>query len=72
MALIVADSWQNLGLGGMLVDHIIEISRDRKLETIYTRMFPDNHNAIRLAKTKGFAIEPSQDGTVRGIRDLRS
>jgi GNAT superfamily N-acetyltransferase len=31
---IVADPWQNLGLGSKLMDYAIEICKDMKLETV--------------------------------------
>ena len=61
IAFIVADPWQGLGLGTKMVDHMIEICKDKKLETIYSFMLPDNHRAIRLLRKMGFTIEKSQD-----------
>jgi acetyltransferase len=63
IAFIVADPWQGLGLGTKMVDHMIEICKDKKLETVYALMLPDNHRAIRLLKKMGFTIERSQDVT---------
>jgi len=63
IAFIVADPWQGLGLGTKMVDHMIEICKDKKLETVYSFMLPDNHRAIRLVRKMGFTIEHSQDVT---------
>ncbi len=61
IAFIVADPWQGLGLGTKMVDHMIEICKDKKLEIVYSLMLPDNHRAIRLLRRMGFAIEKSHD-----------
>jgi len=63
IAFIVADPWQGLGLGPKMVDYMIEICKDKKLETVYAFMLPDNHRAIRLLKKMGFIIERIQDVT---------
>jgi acetyltransferase len=63
IAFIVADPWQGLGLGTKMVDHMIEVCKDKKLETVYALMLPDNYRAISLLKKMGFTIERSQDVT---------
>ncbi|MCW4015155.1 MAG: GNAT family N-acetyltransferase [Candidatus Bathyarchaeota archaeon] len=63
IAFIVADPWQGLGLGSKMVDYMIEICKDKQLETVYAFMLPDNHRAISLVKRMGFSIEHSQDVT---------
>jgi len=63
IAFIVADPWQGLGLGTKMVDHMIEICRDKGLETVYAFMLPDNYRAIRLLKKMGFTIEYAKDVT---------
>ncbi|MCJ7613146.1 GNAT family N-acetyltransferase [Candidatus Bathyarchaeota archaeon] len=63
IAFIVADPWQGLGLGAKMVDYMIEICKDKKLETVYAFMLPDNHRAIRLLGKMGFTIEHTRDVT---------
>lgn len=63
IAFIVADPWQGLGLGTKMIDHMIEICKDKKLEIVYSLMLPDNHRAIRLLRKMGFTIEKFQDVT---------
>lgn len=72
IALIVADPWQGLGLGTRLVDHIVEIGKDRKLKTIHARISSDDHKTIKLLKKKGFTLEHLQDGTAEASIDLRA
>jgi len=68
---IVADQWQDLGLGSKMLDYAIEICEDLGLETVYGIMLPDNHKGIMLSEKMGFAIERLDDGTVRGTLNLK-
>jgi len=61
IAFIVADPWQGLGLGSKMVDYMIEICKDKKLETIYALILPDNYRSIRLLKNRGFTIQYRND-----------
>jgi acetyltransferase len=70
IAFIVADPWQGLGLGSKMVDHVIEICKDKKLETIYAIMMSDNHNAINLVKKMGFIIEDLGNCNLEGTLNL--
>ena len=63
IAFIVADPWQGLGLGTKMVDHMIEICKDKGLETVYAFMLPDNYRAIRLLKKMGFITQYETDVT---------
>ena len=71
IAFIVADPWQCLGLGTKLVDYVLEICADMKLETIYAIMLADNYRAMGLMKKMGFTIKYMDDGTVKGTLDIR-
>ncbi|VVB84714.1 Acetate--CoA ligase [ADP-forming] I [uncultured archaeon] len=67
----VADPWQGQGLGLKLVDYIIEISKDKNLETIHAVMMQDNYRAIGLMKEMGFNLEFPSDGTVKAVLNLK-
>jgi len=71
IAVIVADPWQGLGLGAKMVDYMIEICKDKKLETIYGFMLSDNSRAIDLFEKMGFTIKYLSDGTVKGTLNLK-
>jgi acetyltransferase len=61
IAFIVADPWQGLGLGSKMLDHMIEICKDRGLHTVYALTLPDNYRAIRLLKQRRFTIQYRND-----------
>ncbi len=71
IAFIVADPWQGLGLGTKMVDYVLEICKDMKLETIYAIILQENYRAISLMKKMGFKIEYQSDGTARATLDLK-
>jgi len=71
IAFIVADPWQGLGLRTRMVEYMLEICKDMKVETIYAMMLPDNYKAINLMKEMGFALKHLEDGTVKGILNLK-
>jgi acetyltransferase len=71
IAFIVADPWQGLGLGTKMVDYVLEICKDMKVETVYAIILPDNYRAINLMKKMGFTTQYAEDGTVRATLNLR-
>jgi acetyltransferase len=71
LAFIIGDQWQGLGLGTKIVDYVIEIAKEMGVETVYAIMLPDNYRALNLTKKMGFKLEYFDDGTVKGILDLK-
>jgi acetyltransferase len=71
IAFIVADPWQGLGLGSKMLDFMIEICKDKKLETLYGIMLPDNYRAIDLMRKMGFTVARIDADTVKGTLNLR-
>ena len=71
LAFIVVDRWQGLGLGTMMVEHMINICRGKKIETIYSFMLPNNYDGIKFLKKMDFNIEYSADGDIKGVLDLK-
>jgi acetyltransferase len=59
VAIVVGDPWQGLGLGSKMMNCIIEIARDKDLESVYGLILRDNARAIALFKEKGFSIDYS-------------
>ncbi len=71
ISFIVADQWQGQGLGSKMVDYMIEICRDRRLQSIYAIMMPDNYKAIKLLRDMGFIVESMSDGSQKATLGLR-
>ncbi len=71
VAVIVADPWQGLGLGTKMMDHIIEIAKDKGLETVYGEVLRENYRAITLMREMGFTVEPLNEDTVKVTLNLK-
>jgi acetyltransferase len=69
-AVVVGDQWQGQGLGSKLLDYIIQIGKDVKLETIYGFVIRDNVKMIHLCRKKGFEIEPAEEGIAKVVLKL--
>lgn len=53
-AIVVADEWQNLGLGAKLMKSLINHAQARGLKRIYGSVLKDNPGMLQLAKGLGF------------------
>lgn len=71
LAFIVADPWQDKGLGTMMVEHLITICRTKKIETIYSFILPNNYGAIRFLKKLDFKTDYSHDDYVKAFREIK-
>ena len=69
-AVVVGDEWQGQGLGSKLLDYIIDIGKDMKLETIYGYLISGNVKMIHLCTHKGFEMEPAEEGITKGVLKL--
>ena len=63
-AVMVSDSWHGLGLGSKLMDYIIDIGKDLKLETIYSDVSPENIKMLNLCGNKGFTSKSEDEFSV--------
>jgi acetyltransferase len=71
LAFIVGDKYQNYGLGTKMVDYTLDIAKEMGVENVMSIMLQDNYRALSLTKKMGFSLEYLNDGTVKGILDLR-
>ncbi len=60
-AIVVADAWQQMGLGKKLTDQMIKIARDKKYQKIYLNFLNDNIAVKALVKKEGFAVTEGED-----------
>ena len=63
-ALVVADDWQGLGLGGELVAYLIKIARDYGLAELFCVVSSDNARMIGLAEKFGLKTTSSDGDTL--------
>jgi acetyltransferase len=74
IALVIADAWQNLGLGRLLLDILIETARDAGFTRVEGDVLRGNGTILRLARAFGFAVvrSPHDATMVRITQDLDS
>jgi len=72
LALVIADAWQNLGLGRLLLDMLVQTARDAGFARAEGDVLRGNDAMLGLARAFGFAVARSpHDATmVRITRDL--
>lgn len=69
-AIVVADEWQGLELGGNMMDYILEIARDKGISKIYASMLATNKRMIRMFEKRGFKITKEDYETYHAELDL--
>ncbi|QBR83975.1 bifunctional acyl-CoA synthetase/GNAT family N-acetyltransferase [Legionella israelensis] len=72
-AIVVADSWQNKGVGSHLMNHLIEEATSKGLKQMYGEILKKNENMIELAENLGFTIKPHKEDSsiVISIKSLK-
>ncbi len=63
-AVMVSDSWHGLGLGSKLVDYVLDIGKDLKLESIYSDVSPENTKMLNLCGNKGFTAKSEDEYSI--------
>jgi acetyltransferase len=64
-AVLVSDPRQGQGLGSILMDYIISVAKDMRLERIFAHVLPNNYKMMQLCKKKGFEMETLDEETVK-------
>jgi acetyltransferase len=61
-AILVADPWQDQGLGSMMMDYVLEIARDKGIKQIYASVLRNNSHMIQMFKDRGFTMGVEDEG----------
>jgi acetyltransferase len=69
-AILVADNFQNSGLGTKFMQTLIDIGQERSLKSIYGIVLADNSRMLTLAKELDFTVGANSYGEVRIARQL--
>jgi acetyltransferase len=69
-AILVADNFQDSGLGTKFMETLIEIGREKGLRSIYGIVLADNDKMLTLVKEFDFSIGANSDGEVKITRQL--
>lgn len=65
--MIVADSWQNFGIGTILTEALIKAAKESGINSIKIIILSSNLGGMMLAKNFGFAIENTDEPTVKMV-----
>ena len=63
-AVLVGDQWQGQGLGSRLMDYVVSVAKDMRLEKIYGYVMAENRKMLNMIEKKGFKTEPLDEETV--------
>ena len=67
-ALVVSDKWQSRGIARHLMENLMEIARDRNLETMEGQVLSDNSKMLELVSTLGFQVHNNAaDHTIKQV-----
>ena len=67
-ALVVSDSWRGRGIAHHLMRELMDVARDRDLETIEGQVLANNRRMLGLMTSLGFQIErDSEDESIRQV-----
>jgi acetyltransferase len=69
-AILIADPWQNKGLGSQMMDYMLEIARDKGIMKIYASVLGINTHMVRMFRERGFELKNEDDGAYRVKLDL--
>jgi acetyltransferase len=64
-AVLVSDELQGLGLGSKLMNLLVEIGRDMRVDKIYGYVSVNNYKMLQLCKKKGFKVETFDEETTK-------
>jgi len=71
IAFIIADQWQNLGLGSAMMRHMTKICKEKQLESIYGFLLKNNVKGVRFMKNMGFTIQQLDEETVKATLNFK-
>ena len=70
LAILVADEWQGHGIGTMLIDYCVTISRELGIKTLIMEILRTNNRMLSLARGEGFKEDFADEDMVRMSRVL--
>ncbi len=71
VAFIVEDGWQGRGLGGILLDAVLEAAEVRGIRRFRADVQADNHRMLRLLATRTEVDERKTEEAITGLRFRR-
>ena len=72
VAIVISDQYQRKGLGTELLNRLIQIGRDEKLDFVAAEILRENPEMQRMVEKVGFTLEKADESTVRAVYDLKN
>ena len=70
-ALLVSDRFQRKGIGGTLLDRLIQVGRDEKIARIVGDILPENNDMQGLCEKLGFRLDHTPgDPVIKAVIEL--
>ncbi len=69
--LIVQDSWQGKGIGFQLLQNMLSIAEEEKIETLFAKMLPQNKRMLSICTKLGFSSK-KEEGYILVYKELPS
>jgi acetyltransferase len=60
LSILIGDPYQGMGLGGELVQRVIEVAKQEKVARISATLTTDNQVMQHIFRKAGFAVEPAE------------
>jgi len=70
-AVVVHDDYQGKGSGYKLVDMLIGIGQEKRLDKIYGMILTDNRRMLKICEELGFTIENQPEGVSKATLVLK-
>jgi acetyltransferase len=70
-AILVKDTWQNRGVGGLITDYCFDVAKQWGVKRIIAQTSSDNPRMVSIFEKRGFEIIPDESGSVINVaRDI--
>ena len=70
LSILVSDQWQGKGIGNMLMDYCIDVSRELELKSLWMEILKENRRMIRFGFKCGFRQAYDEGDMVRVVLSL--
>ncbi len=72
VAVVISDQFHRKGLGTELLNRLLQIGRDEKLDFVAAEILRENPEMQRMVEKVGFSLEVADESTVRAVYNLRN
>ncbi|HET7101810.1 MAG TPA: bifunctional acetate--CoA ligase family protein/GNAT family N-acetyltransferase, partial [Terriglobia bacterium] len=72
VAIVISDDHQRKGMGTELLNRLLQIGRDEKLDFVAAEMLHENPEMRRMVEKVGFTLEKAGESTVRTVYNLKN